>query len=171
MTVRRERAEVSLVALDEPSRRLLAAFDDHPAQKVASVFMEREIGGAWRLIIRLPSPTGDKRRTVSLWLDQSGVPSLEFGAWHTHTDLWDDDINLGLEKMLLYLERITDGSVQLSAQPATAAGVPYCIVDLENPDDVLDELTYPGAPNEVNLLSWSGAEDRTLDINSVGRPG
>jgi hypothetical protein len=166
---RRGRADLVTESLNDSSRLLLSAFDGHPAQRVASTFMELGADGAWNLVIKIPSPTGDCRRNVSVWIDENGVPSMEFGGWHTHADLWDADPKLGVEKMLYYLERITDGSVQLTAVPVGPEGIPFCVLDLEDAQEVLDELTYPGSLSEISLLSWSGGEDETLAIDSGQR--
>ena len=125
--------------------------------------MERVPDGSWSLVAEVPSPTGDRRRAVSIRLDENRAPILEFGGWHTHADLWDPDPEVGLHGMLDYLERITDGEIVLVELPSTADGLPFRVLDLSDRQEVLDELTSPGTSGQMNLLSWSGSEDAVLD--------
>lgn len=32
-----------------------------------------------------------------IWLDENSVPSLQFGGWHTHADLWGPEPDVGSE--------------------------------------------------------------------------
>ncbi|HEX3694521.1 MAG TPA: hypothetical protein VH374_03940 [Polyangia bacterium] len=160
--MRRETAEVDALKLDESSRRLLAAMTDHPIRGRTNFLMEKLSDGTWSLVVKIPSPTGDRRRTISLWLDEKRVPSLEFGAWHSHADLWDPDPDVGLRRMLDYLERITDGEIVLAELPTVGDGMPYRVIDMTDREEILDELTSPDVPPEMKLLSWSGAEDALL---------
>jgi hypothetical protein len=81
--VKRETVEVDVTKLDESSRRVLAAFANHPRRHSAKILMEHLPDGTWSLVCEIPSPTNDRRRAMSIWLDEKRVPSLEFGAWHT----------------------------------------------------------------------------------------
>lgn len=159
----RETAEVDVSKLDEPSRRLLAALGDHPIRSRIRFLMEKLADGTWSLVGKVPSPTGDQRRAISLWLDENRVPTLEFGAWHSHADLWDPGPDMGLRRMLDYLERITDGEIVLAELPTIGNGMPFRVIDLSDREEVLDELTSPDVPPQMKLLSWSGAEDAVLD--------
>jgi hypothetical protein len=158
-----EPAELDASKLDEASRRVLAAFKDHPAARVANLLMEKRTDGSWSLLVTIPSPTGDRRRRLRIWLDENSVPSLEFGGWHSHADLWDPDQDVALRRMLDYLERITDGQIVLAEVPTIADGMPYRVVDLLDRQEILDELTSPTIPTDMKLLSWSGAEDAVLN--------
>ncbi len=161
--MRRGTAEVDESKLDEPSRRLLAAFADHPARARANLLMERLPAETWSVIGVIPSPTGDPRRPISIWLDENRVPTLEFGAWHSHADLWDPDPDVGLSRMLDYLERITNGEIVLAELPTVGDGLPFRVLDLSDREEVVDELTSPNSSGQMKLLSWSGAEDAVLD--------
>jgi hypothetical protein len=160
--MKRPTAELDASKLDEASRRVLAAFTDHPAAGRANVLMEERTDGSWSILVTIPSPTGDRRRCLAIWLDENLVPSLEFGGWHTHADLWDADPDVGLRRMLDYLGRITDGEVVLAALPTIGDGMPCRVVDLLDRQEILDELTAPTIPTDMKLLSWSGAEDAVL---------
>jgi hypothetical protein len=128
-----------------------------------NLLMEHLPDGTWSLVAKIPSPTGESRRNISISLDEKRVPSLEFGAWHSHADLWDPDPEIGLRRMLDYLERITDGEVLLAELPTLANGLPFRVLDVADRDEILDEVTTPGSSGTMRLLSWSGAEDVTLD--------
>src|ERR1019366_2579143 len=104
--VNRRVVELDESKLDEVSRLVLREFADHPGRRVSNVSMEFRPDSAASIVIRIPSPTRDSRRAISIWLDENSVPTLEFGAWHTHADLWDKDPRSGLRMMLAYLERI-----------------------------------------------------------------
>jgi hypothetical protein len=161
--VKRETVEVDVAKLDEWSRRVLAALEDHPSRRLANLLMERLPGGTFGLVCKIPSPTGDRRRAISIWLDEKRVPSLEFGAWHTHADLWDSDPEVGLRRMLDCLERITKGEIVLAESPTVGDGMPFRVIDRSDREELLDELTSPLVSRQMKLLSWSGAEDAVLD--------
>jgi hypothetical protein len=161
--VKRETAEVEVSKLDGASRRLLAELEGHPAGRSANLLMEHLPDGVWSLVGKIPSPTGESRRNISFWLDENRVPSLEFGAWHSHADLWDPDPDIGLRRMLDYLERITDGDILLAELPPLPNGLPFRVLDVTDPEEILDEITSPNSSGSMRLLSWSGAEDVTLD--------
>lgn len=161
--MKREIAEVEASKLDESSRRVLAAIADHPVRPSANLLMERRNGGSWSLVATIPSPTGDRRRKLRLWIDDDHGPSMEFGGWHTHADLWDLDPDVGLRRMLDYLERIADGEIVLAEVPTIGDGMPFRVVDVCDREEILDELTSPLVSGQMRLLSWSGAEDAVLD--------
>jgi hypothetical protein len=161
--MKRETAEVEPSKLDESSRRVLAALADHPIRPSANLLMERRSDRSWRLVVRIPSPTGDRRRNLGIWLDDKHGPSLEFGGWHTHADLWDLDPAVGLRRMLDYLQRIANGEIVLAEVPTIGDGMPFRVIDVCDREEILDELTSPLVSGQMRLLSWSGAEDAVLD--------
>jgi hypothetical protein len=161
--VKRETAEFDAAKLDESSRRVLAAFENHPHRHSANILMEHLPDGTWSLVCEIPSPTTDRRRAISIWLDEKRVPSLEFGAWHTHADLWDSNPELSLRRMLNYLERIIKGEIVLAESPTVGDGMPFRVIDRSDREELLEELTSPLVSRQMRLLSWSGAEDAVLD--------
>ncbi len=146
-------AELDESKLDETSRMVLSVFADHRLRRCSNLQMESVAEGNWSLLVRIPSPTGDRRRAISIWLDEKGVPTIEFGGWHTHADLCDKDITSGLRKMLAYLERIADGEIVLAESPTVGEGVPFRVADLCDREEVLDELTSPSTSASMKLLS------------------
>lgn len=155
-------AELDESKIDERSRLLLVEMSKHPARRHASLQMEASHDGTWHLFVAIPSPTGDDRRAVSIWFDERQTPTLEFGAWHSHADLWDEDLLAGIRRMLAYLERIIDGEIVLAGAPTIGDGLLFRVIDLGDRDEVLDELTSPAVPPDMKLLSWSGAQDAQL---------
>lgn len=161
--VGRDTADVDVLKLDGASRKLLVELEGHPVRRCTNLLMEHLPDGTWSLVAKVPSPTGESRRNISIWLDENRVPSFEFGAWHSHADLWDPDPDVGLRRMLDYLERITDGEVLLAELPILANGLPFRVLDVTDRDEILDEVTAPSSKGTMKLFSWSGAEDVTLD--------
>jgi hypothetical protein len=159
--VNRRVVELDESKLDQVSRLVLREFADHPDRRVSNVTMELRPDGSASIVIAIPSPTGDSRRAISIWLDEKLVPTLEFGAWHTHADLWNRDLPTGVQLMLAYLERITDGEILLAESPTVAGGL-FRVVDVCDREEILEELTSPHNPPGMRLLSWSGAEDGEL---------
>ena len=152
--------------LNEPSRHLLAALRQRASLiERASMRAEPDLLGGTSVVIKLPSPTGDPHRDLGLWLDEKTVPSIEFGAWHGHADLFDPDPVTALQMLLDYAELIIDGRIAL-LDVRDADGWPYTVLDTRSPDDVLDELSFPGSPDELRLLSWSGSQDSVIDLDS-----
>lgn len=150
--------------IDAPSRQLLAAFAGHPARVHAHLAMEPGPNGTWSVVIQIPSPMNERRRDVAICLvgdDRS--PTLEFGAWHTHADLWDADPDAALALMLAYLTRIIAGTILLCEVPTAGDGLPYVVIDVRDPEAVLDDATSPYVPAQSKLLSWSGEHDLRLD--------
>jgi len=152
--------------LNEPSRQMLAALRQRVSLiERASMRTEPDLFGGTSLAVVMPSPTGDPHRDLGLWLDEKTVPSIEFGGWHSHADRFDPDPATALQMLLDYAELIIDGRVAL-LDVRDADGWPHIVLDLRSPDDVLDELTFPGSPDELRLLSWSGSQDRAIDLDS-----
>jgi hypothetical protein len=155
-------AELDESKLDHTSQMVLREFAEHPLRRCSNLQMDSATGRNWSLLISIQSQTGDRRRDISIWLDEKGIPSIEFGGWHTHADLWDDDLVSGLRKMLAYLERIAIGEIVLAETPTVGDGIPFQVVDLCDREAVLEELTSPRKPANMKLLSWSGAGDCEL---------
>jgi len=159
----RERVQIIEAELDETSRLFLAAFAKRRIRAAADLQMERRPDGTCALFVAVPSPTNDPRRLICLWLDEKRIPSIRFGAWHTHADLWDRTPENGLRKMLDYLERIIIGEVVLTEVPTVGKGIPHRVLDLADLEEVLDMVTHPDEPSDMKLLSWSGATDTTFN--------
>lgn len=41
------------------------------------------------------------------------------------------------------------------------------VIDLREPEELLDALTSPDAPARMRILSWSGREDRELGLSDL----
>jgi len=134
-------------------------------------YMRMEDGGEGgdHLVLEVPSPTGDSRRTVCLWMEGGNEPSVGFGpGWHTHDGLWpprsEDPDDAAIEVV----------EVALADQLAvvTHIGGEYDgyqdVVDLRDPDALADELTRPpGAPDRLRVETWSGQHDREVGPDDI----
>jgi hypothetical protein len=110
----------------------------------------------------IPSPTSDPARRVEFW-SENGEPSVAFGGWHTHLDLFgEDDSSAAVEMTSLVLRILRDRVVYLSERP-------HIIVDLDDPLDVLDTLTSPHLPSTLTFVTWSGRDiDASTAANANG---
>lgn len=150
-----ERRELDRAVLNDVSRRVLDALGRRGIASIAQLSMSRAEDGTWNVEIVLPSPTGDPVLDAGVWIDERGIPSLEFGDSHSHADLFADDEERALDALFTFLERIVAGRVLVSRTSKLDADVNPFFVDL---DDAYDA---PNARNESlrPLLSWSGRHD------------
>lgn len=149
---------LELETLDEPSRifaeRVFSLFPDWRA--FASV-EKSEVGS--RFSVELPSPTGDSSRNLAIWVED-GVPSFEFGEWHTHADLWK-----GVDEFLRLLQDvIADRQLFLFVETWASR---WSLLE-EPVDETLENaLTGESAPEFVRVVSWSGKKDRIVRRSDV----
>jgi len=74
-------ATSSFVASEAPFLRFQVLNTNHTVVPIPIVHLP---DGTWSLVCEIPPPTSDRRRAISIWLDEKRVPSPEFGAWHAH---------------------------------------------------------------------------------------
>ena len=84
-----ERLPLKQASLTEDSKKFAdRLFGRHPELR-AYAYMERQEGSeGFHLGLEIPSPTGDDSRNVIVWMDEGTEPSLAFGPFHTHADVW-----------------------------------------------------------------------------------
>jgi len=123
--------------------------------------MEGDEPNALHLLVQMPSPTGDPAREIVLWMN-GDEPSVGFGTWHTHAGLWDED-----DDMARLVRAILDGQFVLVADEQGSIGEWADVIDLREPEELLDALTSPDAPARMRILSWSGREDRELGLSDL----
>jgi hypothetical protein len=114
-----------------------------------------------KLVIR--SPTDDRGRDAVFW-DDDGDLGLGFGRWHTHGNIawWVREAGSEEASLIAVALSITDGELVIADHrdgPNEGIGI---VLDLHEPDAVLDELTRRGAPNGLRLRTWSGQGDREV---------
>ena len=92
-------------------------------------------------------------RNVTIWMEK-GVPSLEFGSWHTHADLWDAKDNS--EALIDLFNAIMSDRFVLIFDVGGVYDGSVGVVDLREPDALVDELT--GRPRRVEFEFVVGQE-------------
>jgi hypothetical protein len=121
------------------------------------------------LILTAPSPTEDSSSEVDsgrefvIWVDDTGTPSIGFGAEHTHENIEADGIaaiidraKAILEDKLLIIEDIG------GEYPGHSSWI-----DLRDPHALAEELTSPYSSGRASLKSWSGNADRQIGLDDL----
>jgi hypothetical protein len=110
-------------------------------------------------VMDVPSPTGEPDRALRFWIER-GVPSVEYGTWHTHQDLWPSQ-----DAWFAFIEDILCDRALFVVMP----GPPVWWFVLEDPvdEELADVFTAPSAPREVRVVSWSGALDRVVTASDI----
>ena len=114
------------------------------------------------LLLELPSPTGDASRGMVLWMEQD-VPSLEFGAWHTHADLWGGD---GDGELIALVRAIVADHFVLAYDVGGDCPHPD-VLDLRDLEALAEALTSRYAPERLRLVSWAGTADAEVGLEDV----
>ena len=104
----------------------------------------------------------DPGREFVIWVDDTGTPSIGFGAGHTHKNIDADGIaaiidwaKAILEDKLLIIENIS----------AEFPGNSW--IDLREPQALAEELTSPYSSGRASLKSWSGNADRQIGLDDL----
>ena len=132
--------------------------------------MERRRGEeAWTLMVEAPAPSGDPRSRLVVWVEGGDDPSVAFGDWHTHENVWGDFDERGEPRSLLDLIAgiLADRyilCVDVGAESAT-------LLDLEQDDALADEMTSGYSSGRVRLRSWSGRHDGEVTLDDLERDG
>ena len=154
-----ERTELDETRLGATSRALAAELFplSSALRDAARMQAGAELDGH-SLVIELHSPTGDASRALFVWIDETGVPSVEFGAWHTHDDVAPivDIIGAILRDQLVLVSDV-------GGQYPGHTGV----LDLRVPDALVEELTSKWSPGRVRIKSWSGKIDREVGVDDA----
>lgn len=163
------------VALDETklgatSRALLksllqisAAFRDAAKMEVGS-----ESDG-YSVVIDLRSPTGDESRILGVWVDETGVPSVEFGSWHSHGDVLSQDQSRAAQIAAVVdvvAAILRDEFVVISDVGGEYPGH-TSVLDLRDPDALAEELTRKYSPGCVLIKSWTGRRDQEAGLHNT----
>jgi hypothetical protein len=115
------------------------------------------------LVVRIVSPTGDPNRTIYIWMDEGSDPSIEFGSWHTHSDIQED----GEASIIRIVRSIQKGQRVLLHDPTGVSFGEYRVVDPSNAESLLEALTYPSTSDSCFLKSWSGQNDREIHLSDL----
>jgi hypothetical protein len=147
-----------LESLDLPSRRFAERLFARFPHWLSFGAVESS-GANSTLRVDVPSPTGDTERIVRVWME-GGVPSLGFGEWHTHADLFSDE-----DGFLSFLDSLVSDR-QLFLVVSTWASR-WSVVERPTDDEIADALTGERAPHQVRVVSWSGKKDRTVRLSDL----
>ncbi len=124
--------------------------------------MERNANPSeYDLLIFIPSPTGDERRTVVVWMNEGFEESVAFCGWHDHA--FED----GEEEIIDTVEAIlADQAVVVSYSDGKFAGW-LTLIDLTQDDILLDILTQKYAAEAIHVQTWSGKGDRVVTLDQL----
>jgi hypothetical protein len=115
------------------------------------------------LIIEVPSPTNDPNREIFIWVDEVSTPSIGFGSSHTHESPNESGMHEILDKLCAILE---DKLVIIEGIGGKFPGYADWI-DLRQPQALEDELTGELSSGHVLLKSWSGKNDREINLSEL----
>ena len=119
------------------------------------------------LFVRVRSPAGPDRDVV-IWMEEGDEPSLGFGehGWHTHeTNTKRVGPNEYRDESLIdLLDAIMLDQFVLFEEPG-ADPVPFgSVLDLRDPDDLLEELTSPYSGERLCIKTFTGDGDREVTV-------
>lgn len=148
-------------ALGSFSKRLAAAvFAAIPvARHYATMVHSGEKDGR-SLNVLIPSPSGDDKRCVCIWVDEVVTPSVGFGPSHTHFSPDDAGISETIELCRAVLEDKLLIIQNVGGKYDGHSGW----LDIRDPEAIEEELTSPYSPGRAILKSWSGKVDREVGL-------
>lgn len=109
-------------------------------------------GENWSATLVVPSPTQDPFLAVTLWLSDRD-PSIGFGGWHAHLD--------SPEGVWSYVRAIEEGLFVVATDVGGEFDGSRGILDLREPDALLEYLTQRSGPPSLGIRTFSGQGDRT----------
>jgi hypothetical protein len=132
--------------------------------------MERITGiEGWHLLVERPSPSGDADRGLVIWMDKGDDVSVGFGGWHTHAG-WRNarDAPVDDEAAMLHLiEGILADRFVLLQDARDSNPERADLIDLQDPDALIDELTAEWSSGRARILTWTGRGDRDVNLQDV----
>ncbi len=168
------------VPLEEPklgatSRSLAnALFQTNPYLRAAAKMESGIEPDGYSFVLYLESPTGDTSRNFGIWIDESGVPSIGFGCWHSHGDLFTTGNSLAdqVTAIVDIANAIFRDQFVLIVDVGGEHPGHTSVLDLRGTNALVNELTDKSSPGRVLVRSWSGDHDREvgLDNTSIDRP-
>lgn len=121
----------------------------------------------WNLTVAPPAPSGDPKCQLIIYVEGGGEPSVVFGNWHTHESVWGAGSPEGGERtaLLNLIEGIFTDRYVICEDIGGSADGSTTILDLLEPDALMEELTDRYSPGRVRLRSWSGKHDREVSVD------
>ena len=126
-------------------------------------------GDHWTLVVKVSAPSGDPRSELVVWVDGGDDPSVAFGGWHTHENVWGATSEDGAERetLLDLVAGILADRFVICEDVGGVGNGSVTILDLLEPDALLDELTGKHSPGRARLHSWSGRLDREVGLEDL----
>ncbi len=121
------------------------------------------------LLIRIKSPAGTDR-DVTIWMEMGDEPSLAFGegGWHTHfsntRQVGPNDYQE--ESLLDLLAAIFEDQVVIFEEPGDKPKAIDSVLDLRDPDALIEEFTTPDCTDRVRIKTFTGHGDREVELAS-----
>jgi hypothetical protein len=134
--------------------------------------MERQRGHeSWTLVVTVPAPSGDPRSELIVWVDGGDDPSVAFGGWHTHENVWGAGVEDGSERgaLLNLIAGILADRFVICEDVGGIGDGTATILDMSDHDSLLEELTSKHSPGRARLRSWSGRLDREVSLEDLER--
>jgi hypothetical protein len=121
------------------------------------------------LVLNLDSPTGDATRRLGVWIDESGVPSIGFGEWHSHGDVLSDGHSgsAQVDAIADLLGAILRDKFVLIMDLGGAHPGHTSVLDLRIRDALPQELTSKFSPGRILIKSWSGKADGEVGLDEL----
>jgi len=167
-----ERTELDETRITSESRLFAVdLFARFPELRRHSAMERIEGEETWILVVTVPAASGDPRSDLSIWVDGGDDPSVMFGDWHTHENVWGAGLEDGAERTALLdlIAGILADRFVMCEEVGGAGDGFGTILDLSEHDALLEELTSPGSPGRARLRSWSGRLDREVALEDLER--
>jgi hypothetical protein len=165
-----EMAELDESRITGESRRFAAdLFARFPDLRRHAGMERQQDHDTWTLVVTVPAPSGDPRSELVIWVDGGDDPSVAFGGWHTHENVWSAGTGAGAERRAL-LDLIAGILADRFVICEDVGGVgdgTATILDLSVHDALLEELTSKYSPGRARLRSWSGRLDREVGLEDL----
>lgn len=117
----------------------------------------------FELFIEYPSPTGDMSRNLIVWVedDEYGEPSIRFGPWDTHASVWKLEVSAKdeISALLDLIQAIVADKFVLIKDIGTEYDANEIVLDLRDPDALVEELTGKWSSGKIRIRSFSGTRD------------
>jgi hypothetical protein len=116
----------------------------------------------YSLVVEVESPTGDAQRQLTISVE-GREPSVFFGEWHTHSNMWPS----GVDDIVQLVEAILNDQfviiINVGGQHDGLKG----ILDLRNPDALLEELADGHSSGRVRIKTFTGRGDQEVGLNDL----
>jgi hypothetical protein len=123
----------------------------------------------YKILVEIPSPSGDSNRQVVLWMEDYVEPSVGFGEWHSHAGVEtpDEDFTRQADGIIHLLQAILADQIVLIYDVGGSYDGNWGLVDLRDEDALLEELTSEFSPGRVKIRTWSGCGDREIGLEDL----